>query len=41
VQHDVLSQEELEHTATGFKTAAGFDVDTVNSRETFVDTASG
>jgi tripartite-type tricarboxylate transporter receptor subunit TctC/2-polyprenyl-6-methoxyphenol hydroxylase-like FAD-dependent oxidoreductase len=39
--HDVLSQEELEHTATSFKKAAGFDVDTVNSRESFVDVASG
>ncbi len=39
--HDVLSQEELEHTAISFKKAAGFDVDTVNSREFFVDAASG
>jgi hypothetical protein len=39
--HDVLSQEELEHTAISFKKAAGFDVDTVNSRESFVDAASG
>jgi 5-methylphenazine-1-carboxylate 1-monooxygenase len=39
--HDVLSQEELEHTALSFKKAAGFDVDTVNSRESFVDAASG
>jgi 2-polyprenyl-6-methoxyphenol hydroxylase-like FAD-dependent oxidoreductase len=37
--HDVLSQEELEHTATSFKKAAGFDVETVNSRESFVPTA--
>jgi 5-methylphenazine-1-carboxylate 1-monooxygenase len=34
--HDVLSQEELEHTATSFKKAAGFDVETVNSRESFI-----
>jgi 2-polyprenyl-6-methoxyphenol hydroxylase-like FAD-dependent oxidoreductase len=39
--HDVLSQEELEHTAISFKRAAGFDVDTVNSRESFVEAASG
>jgi hypothetical protein len=41
VQHDVLSQEELDHTAISFKKAAGFDVDTVNSRESFVEAASG
>ena len=35
--HDVLSQEELEHTALSFKKAAGFDVETVNSRRSFVD----
>ncbi len=35
--HDVLSQEELETTAFGFKKAAGFDVETVNSRESFVE----
>ena len=35
--HDVLSQEELEHTAESFKKAAGFDVETVNSRESFVE----
>ena len=35
--HDVLSQEELETTAFNFKKAAGFDVDTVNSRESFVE----
>jgi 2-polyprenyl-6-methoxyphenol hydroxylase-like FAD-dependent oxidoreductase len=34
--HDVLSQDELEHTALSFKQAAGFDVETVNSRESFV-----
>jgi 5-methylphenazine-1-carboxylate 1-monooxygenase len=37
--HDVLSQEELEHTAASFKKAAGFDVETVNSRHSFVDQA--
>ena len=35
--HDVLSQEELEHTAMSFKKAAGFDVETVNSRNSFVE----
>jgi len=35
--HDVLTQEELESTAFNFKKAAGFDVDTVNSRESFVE----
>jgi 2-polyprenyl-6-methoxyphenol hydroxylase-like FAD-dependent oxidoreductase len=35
--HDVLSQEELENTAAGFKKAAGFDVETVNSRNSFVE----
>jgi 2-polyprenyl-6-methoxyphenol hydroxylase-like FAD-dependent oxidoreductase len=35
--HDVLSQEELESTAIGFKKAAGFDVETVNSRNSFVE----
>ncbi len=35
--YDVLSQEELEHTALSFKKAAGFDVETVNSRRSFVD----
>ncbi len=34
--HDVLSQQELETTALSFKQAAGFDIDTVNSRESFV-----
>ena len=38
--HDVLSQEELESTAIGFKKAAGFDVETVNSRNSFVDLPS-
>ena len=38
--HDVLSQEELETTAIGFKKAAGFDVETVNSRESFVELAA-
>ena len=37
--HDVLSQEELEHTAISFKKAAGFDVETVNSRDSFVERA--
>lgn len=35
--HDVLTQEELETTAQSFKQAAGFDVATVNSRESFVE----
>jgi 2-polyprenyl-6-methoxyphenol hydroxylase-like FAD-dependent oxidoreductase len=35
--HDVLSQQELEATALSFKQAAGFDVETVNSRESFVE----
>lgn len=34
---DVLSREELETTAAGFKKAAGFDVETVNSRESYVE----
>jgi 2-polyprenyl-6-methoxyphenol hydroxylase-like FAD-dependent oxidoreductase len=34
--HDVLSQRELEETAASFKKAAGFDVETVNSRESLV-----
>ena len=38
--HDVLSQEELETTAISFKKAAGFDVETVNSRELFVELAA-
>jgi 2-polyprenyl-6-methoxyphenol hydroxylase-like FAD-dependent oxidoreductase len=37
--HDVLSREELENTALGFKKAAGFDIETVNSRESFVEPA--
>jgi 2-polyprenyl-6-methoxyphenol hydroxylase-like FAD-dependent oxidoreductase len=35
--HDVLTQEELESTAINFKKAAGFDVETVNSRNSFVE----
>jgi 2-polyprenyl-6-methoxyphenol hydroxylase-like FAD-dependent oxidoreductase len=35
--HDVLSQDELESTALNFKKAAGFDVETVNSRNSFVE----
>ena len=35
--HDVLSQDELESTALNFKKAAGFDVETVNSRTSFVE----
>jgi 2-polyprenyl-6-methoxyphenol hydroxylase-like FAD-dependent oxidoreductase len=34
---DVLTQEELETTASGFKKAAGFDVETVNSRRSYVE----
>jgi 5-methylphenazine-1-carboxylate 1-monooxygenase len=34
---DVLSREELETTALSFKQAAGFDIETVNSRESYVD----
>jgi 2-polyprenyl-6-methoxyphenol hydroxylase-like FAD-dependent oxidoreductase len=34
---DVISQQELEATAIGFKKAAGFDVETVNSRDSFVE----
>jgi 2-polyprenyl-6-methoxyphenol hydroxylase-like FAD-dependent oxidoreductase len=34
---EVLSREELESTAAGFKKAAGFDVETVNSRSSFVE----
>jgi 2-polyprenyl-6-methoxyphenol hydroxylase-like FAD-dependent oxidoreductase len=37
--HDVLSREELENTALSFKKAAGLDVETVNSRESFVELA--
>jgi 2-polyprenyl-6-methoxyphenol hydroxylase-like FAD-dependent oxidoreductase len=36
---DVLSQEELETTASSFKKAAGFDVETVNSRPSYVELA--
>jgi hypothetical protein len=39
--HDVLSQEELETTAISFKKAAGFDVETVNSRDSFVQVPAG
>ena len=39
--HDVLSQEELENTAISFKKAAGFDVETVNSRDSFVQVPAG
>jgi 2-polyprenyl-6-methoxyphenol hydroxylase-like FAD-dependent oxidoreductase len=39
--HDVLSQEELEHTAESFKKAAGFDVETVNSRESVLNMRAG
>jgi 2-polyprenyl-6-methoxyphenol hydroxylase-like FAD-dependent oxidoreductase len=35
--HDVLSKDELESTAINFKKAAGFDVETVNSRESVLD----
>ncbi len=35
--NDVLSQEELESTAFNFKKAAGFDIETVNSRDSFVE----
>ena len=34
---DVLSKEELEGTAEGFKKAAGFDLETVNSRDSYVE----
>jgi 2-polyprenyl-6-methoxyphenol hydroxylase-like FAD-dependent oxidoreductase len=34
---DVLSQDELETTASSFKKAAGFDLETVNSRQSYVD----
>jgi 2-polyprenyl-6-methoxyphenol hydroxylase-like FAD-dependent oxidoreductase len=39
--HDVLTQEELETTAFNFKKAAGFDVETVNSRNSFVEMPAG
>jgi 2-polyprenyl-6-methoxyphenol hydroxylase-like FAD-dependent oxidoreductase len=35
--HDVLSREELEATALNFKKAAGFDIESVNGRESFVE----
>jgi 2-polyprenyl-6-methoxyphenol hydroxylase-like FAD-dependent oxidoreductase len=38
--YDVLSREELETTALNFKKAAGLDVQTVNSRESFIDLAA-
>jgi 2-polyprenyl-6-methoxyphenol hydroxylase-like FAD-dependent oxidoreductase len=34
---DVLSQDELESTASSFKKAAGFDLETVNSRQSYVE----
>ena len=34
---DVLSQDELENTALSFKKAAGFDLETVNSRRSYVE----
>ena len=34
---DVIPQHDLEATAINFKKAAGFDVETVNSRESFVE----
>jgi 2-polyprenyl-6-methoxyphenol hydroxylase-like FAD-dependent oxidoreductase len=34
---DVLSQDELESTASSFKRAAGFDLETVNSRQSYVE----
>ena len=39
--HDVLTQDELETTAFNFKKAAGFDVETVNSRNSFVEMPAG
>ena len=39
--HDVLTQEELETTAFNFKKAAGFDVETVNSLNSFVEMPAG
>jgi len=33
----VLSQDELESTASSFKRAAGFDLETVNSRQSYVE----
>jgi 2-polyprenyl-6-methoxyphenol hydroxylase-like FAD-dependent oxidoreductase len=37
---DVLTQEELESTALSFKQAAGLDVESVNSRRSFVELRS-
>ena len=37
VGFDVLSQDELENTAASFKKAAGFDLETVNSRQSYVE----
>jgi len=34
---DVLTQDELESTASSFKAAAGFDLETVNSRQSYVE----
>ena len=34
---DVLSHDELENTAASFKKAAGFDLETVNSRQSYVE----
>jgi hypothetical protein len=34
---DVLTQDELESTALSFKKAAGLDVETVNSRRSYVE----
>jgi 2-polyprenyl-6-methoxyphenol hydroxylase-like FAD-dependent oxidoreductase len=34
---EVLSQTELESTAASFKKAAGFDLETVNSRQSYVE----
>jgi 5-methylphenazine-1-carboxylate 1-monooxygenase len=34
---DVLSRDELENTAASFKKAAGFDLETVNSRQSYVE----
>jgi 2-polyprenyl-6-methoxyphenol hydroxylase-like FAD-dependent oxidoreductase len=34
---DVLSRDELEITAASFKKAAGFDLETVNSRQSYVE----
>lgn len=37
---DVLTRDELETAALGFKRAAGIDVETVNGRDSFIDPAS-